>query len=217
MTEQEFKDYIADEVLLAIKGEMMWEFTKLPDPITKRYTMAFEQNSFGSSTYTSKSPLGVEIPANSTLFIVGLDTPVENITPIFTDTTVVTFDDDYTNLLSLYYDVTEVPYYRPQSIRTYNAILNETLIRVGATDITEVPDKKLRDYGRREAWRHIMWATVGDYGYSSEAGGVARIENHKKACDQYRLEEDYILRTYSELSSVIPANSYNHKIKGVWK
>ncbi len=224
MTEQEFKDYIADEVLLVVKGELMWEFTKIPDTVTKRYTWDARINAAPSGPYNpsqlffTRSPIGVEMPAGTVVNKVGGGT-LTLLKPVFEDSTrmEVTVIQPYTSSQYFYYDKVEIPPYRYQSVRAYNAITNETLIQLGVTDITTVAIKKLKDYGRREAWRHAMWATVGDYDYISQTAGFSRTANHVRSAEMFNFEDINIRNLYSEKSSGIGATSYNAKIRGVWK
>lgn len=218
MTEQELKDYVADEVLVGIRSELNWEYTAEPEEVVKEYRWLGNETNPGTPIYDGKYPVGVDIPDGTVLTQDGGAGTYTLAAPVFADQkqieiTAVTGSGG----ISFIYTQTVIPDYYAQSVRSYDAIITETLFKLGVSDITTIPDYKARDYVRRETWRHIVWTTASDYDYGSDTAGFSRTANHNRAIEQLQIEDMHIQRTYAEVSPVQSMVSSNMQIRGVWK
>lgn len=69
---------------------------------------------------------------------------------------------------------------------SYQEAVNETLIAYGVDDIAEATDiKKLRVIARREVWRAVADATVGNYRFGSDREIYHREQVHRQAVDRF--------------------------------
>ena len=108
----------------------------------------------------------------------------------------------------------------------YQSIIDQTLILMGKTDITTVTGrenvKKLRLFGRREAWKFAMQALAADYGYRTDAGTSGRSDVYHHCKRIYQDEDLRISMMYGEAREQSMKNSQYYtptqrsKIKVRW-
>lgn len=170
-TDLTFKQYLRDEVLKTIFIELGWFDIVLPPSIGHVYTIQ-GSGAVGSwnAGYVDTLPLAVTIPQGASVTLNGVTTTTKVIakkgeTRILINASIPTFGTGYTGT----HTTTVAEEYNAMSVAAYDGMLNETLFRLGIDTLTGYTDiKRLRMYGRREAWRHAMWATAGDYDTASE-------------------------------------------------
>lgn len=106
-----------------------------------------------------------------------------------------------------------------------DAIIDETLIRLGIDDITTLSSveqlRKLRLYGRRECWLAVMQATTGYYDYATVEVTVQRNDIYTSARLNFEIEDRRIKDFYNEGVATVDitglANtSGRHKVVARW-
>lgn len=75
----------------------------------------------------------------------------------------------------------------------YQESINETLLEMGVSlisEITTVDDiRRLRTLARRNAWKHVVSTTAGNYAFSADGGTYNREQIHAHALNNLALAE----------------------------
>lgn len=105
----------------------------------------------------------------------------------------------------------------------FEAILNQTLDEAGFEDISDVTTlehvKRLRMYGRREAWKAAARVCVGDYDYTDDGGGGNRSQLYNQVFRLFQIEDARVRRFYETQDNAgvpVEANSGNTGLTIVW-
>jgi hypothetical protein len=65
---------------------------------------------------------------------------------------------------------------------SFDEVVNDTLIAMGETDITNVTDiPQVRAIGRLMAWRAVVMALAGDYDFSADGASYSRSQAFEQA------------------------------------
>lgn len=201
-TDSEFKKYIRDEVLAVIFTELGWVDAELPPAIGHVYTIQGAGTDGTWNGYVDTEELPVTIPSGGTVVLNGVSRTTRAIaykgeTRILINGAGLTFGESYSGS----HTTAVAESYDPMSVNAYDAILNETMLRLGITTLVGYTDiKKLRLFGRREAWRHAMWATAGDYDFTTPNQVVERALVYEQSKEMF-LREDRRIKDGAELSS----------------
>ncbi len=102
----------------------------------------------------------------------------------------------------------------------YNAIIDEILLKLNADDIESISDiRKLRLFGRREAWAAVMQTTSSYYDYATINGAVNRSNIYESARTNFEMEDQRVRSLYTEQPvdrSGLIALSGQHKVVARW-
>lgn len=152
-----------------------------------------------------------------TTLVLDVDLNIGDTTATFTTSTSLTGT-------GFFYRVMPVPTSPTRRLNPiYEAITDVVLFKMNKTDIasiTSVSEKrKLRLFGRREAWGFAMQALAADYNYTSHAGSVNRFELYLHAREMFTYESNRIDSIYgSEVQNVgqLLTSTQRSKVKVRW-
>jgi hypothetical protein len=109
----------------------------------------------------------------------------------------------------------------------YEAIIDETLFRLGVDDITTITGldniRKLRHFGRREVWRAVMQNVAGEFSFQTndQTGGTNFHGVYEQAKSAFQIEDARINSIYAEtnplgLTGGVRAISSTGKVRARW-
>lgn len=105
----------------------------------------------------------------------------------------------------------------------YEDILDEALLQLGYTDVSSVSGdeniRKLRMFGRIEAWRKVQSNSCGDINMGAEGGNYQREQVFVMAGQQLdSAEGDYVYEFEQDETPVLrnPYSSYSGRVKVGW-